>query len=286
MSAAETAAAKPEFAPPIGNMPALQWCLLDQLQVDDAYQRSIDNPGSQSMIRAIAKGWSWDLCQPLFVARRDDGSMYVVDGQHRLAAARLRSDITQLPCIISMTSGVNHEARLFSEFNRRRRPPSQLDLYFADLAAGDPVAADIDVALSAAGLSMSKHTNAATFKPGQVMNIAGLRACHRTFGLDVLSVALLQMGKAWSGQRLQYAGTLFPGIAEIARHERALAQRSGRWAEGTRVQAIAPFLASRQQMDWYGLVMRSKGEQPGTNTHVVAGQVLLQHWTAKHPGGA
>lgn len=59
-----------------------------------------------------------------------------------------------------------------------------------------------------------------------------------------------------------------------------------RWAEGQRVQAIAPFLASRQQMDWYGLVMRAKGDAPGTNTHVVAGQVLLQHWTAKHPGGA
>lgn len=51
-------------------------------------------------------------------------------------------------------------------------------------------------------------------------------------------------------------------------------------------QAIAPFLASRQQMDWYGLVMRAKGDTPGTNTHVISGQVLLQHWTTKHPGGA
>lgn len=133
---------------------------------------------------------------------------------------------------------------------------------------------------------MSKHNNAATFKPGQVMNIAGLRGVHRTWGLDVLTVALMAMAKAWEGQRLQYAGTLFPGIAEIVRHERSLAQRAPRWSEGPRVQAIASFLASKQQMDWYGLVMRAKGDAPGTNTHVVSGQVLLKHWTAKHPGGA
>lgn len=277
---------KPEFAPAIGNMPALNWCRLDQLHIDDAYQRSIDTPGSQSMIRAIARKWNWDLCQPLFVAKRDDGRMYVVDGQHRLAAAQMRGDIGQLPCIVSMTSGSAQEAKLFSEFNRRRRAPSQLDLYFADLAAGEPVAADINCALIAAGLSMSKHTNAASFKPGQLMNIAGLRSCHRMYGLDVLSVACDQMAKGWAGKRLQYAGTLFPGIVEIVRHERGVAKRAPRWAEGHRVQAIAPFLASRQQMDWYGLVMRAKGDNPGTNTHVISAQVLLQQWTAKHPGGA
>ncbi|KPF76754.1 hypothetical protein IP68_02345 [Blastomonas sp. AAP25] len=279
-------AEKPEFATAVGNMPALNWCRLDQLHIDDAYQRSIDTPGSQSMIRAIARKWNWDLCQPLFVAKRDDGRMYVVDGQHRLAAAIMREDIDQLPCIVSMTSGSAQEAQLFSEFNRRRRAPSQLDLYFADLAAGEPTATDINCALIAAGLSMSKHTNAGSFKPGQVMNIAGLRNCLRVHGLDVLSVACDQMAKGWAGQRLQYAGTLFPGIAELVRHERALAQRAPCWAEGPRVQAIAPFLASKQQMDWYGLVMRAKGDTPGTNTHVISGQVLLQHWTAKHPGGA
>lgn len=277
---------KLECAPAIGNMPSLQWCRLDQLDIDDAYQRSIDTPGSQSMIRTIARRWNWDLCQPLFVARRADNRLYVVDGQHRLAAARMRDDIDQLPCIVSITSGSAQEAQLFSEFNRRRRAPSQLDLYFADLAAGDPVAADINCALIAAGLSMSKHTNVASFKPGQVMNIAGLRSCHRTHGLDVLSVACERMAKGWQGQRLQYAGTLFPGIVEIVRHERAVAQRAPRWAEGQRVQAIAPFLASRQQMDWYGLVMRAKGDSPGTNTHVVSAQVLMQHWSAKHPGVA
>lgn len=269
---------KPQFAKQIGNMPTLQFLLLDQLEIDDAYQRSIDNPGSQSMIRAIARSWNWDLCQPLFVARRNDGRMFVVDGQHRLAAARLRGDIAQLPCIISLTNGVAQEARLFGEFNRRRRPPSAVDLYFSDFAAGDPAAADINVALAAAGLRMSKHSNTAAFKPGDLMNISGLRRVRALHGQDVLALALLMLAKAWPGERLNYAGTIFPGVAEIVRHERALAKHSPRWADSQRVQSIAAVLGRKQQIDWYGLIQRAKGEQPGINLALVSEQVLLAAW--------
>lgn len=272
-----------KFPPPIGNMPTLQFLLLDQLEVDETYQRSIDNPGSQSMIRAIARSWNWDLCQPLFVARRNDGRMYVVDGQHRLAAARERGDIAQLPCIIALTDGVSKEAKLFSEFNRRRRPPSALDLYFSDLAAGDPVAADIDVALKAAGLRMAKSSNTQAMKAGAVINVAGMRRVHSVHGQDVLAFALLTMARAWPGQVLQYAGTIFPGIAEIVRHERALAKRAPRWTESARVQAIAGVIGRKAQMDWYGLIQRRKGDQPGTSLVLVAEQVMLEHWTKANP---
>lgn len=272
-----------KFPPPIGNMPTLQFLLLSQLEVDDTYQRSIDNPGSQSMIKAIARSWNWDLCQPLFVARRSDGRMYVVDGQHRLAAARVRGDIAQLPCIIALTDGVSKEAKLFSEFNRRRRPPSALDLYFSDLAAGDPVAADIDVALKAAGLRMARSTNTANFKPGDISNIGGLRRVYQQHGSDVMGLALLAIAKAWPGHRLNHMGTIYPGVAEIVRHERALAKRAPRWADGPRVAAIAPFLARKLHTDWTGLILRRKGDQPGTNLAVVAEQVMLEHRTKAKP---
>jgi hypothetical protein len=51
---------------------------------------------SQALIRQIARHWDWDLCLPLVVSRRADGSLYVIDGQHRLAAARIRGDIDHL----------------------------------------------------------------------------------------------------------------------------------------------------------------------------------------------
>lgn len=265
------------FPKPIGQMPTLTFCLLDQLEIDEAYQRSIENSSSQAMIRAIAKGWNWDLCQPLFVARRDDGRMFVVDGQHRLAAARMRGDIDQLPCIVSFTNGVAQEAKLFSEFNRRRRPPSAIDLYFSDLTAGDPVAADIQLALDAAGLKMAKHANNAAFKPGEICNVGGLRRAHQMHGPAVMSFALLMMARAWPEQRLQYAGTIFPGIAEVCGAERSLV-RNASWTGTPRAQSISGFLARKAQIDWYGMIQRFKGENPGTKMSAAAEQVMLAQW--------
>ena len=84
------------FPPPAGQLPVLQYCMPAQLAVDAAYQRSIETQESQRLIARIARGWDWRLCQPLVVSLRADRQLYVVDGQHRLEAARLRGDIPHL----------------------------------------------------------------------------------------------------------------------------------------------------------------------------------------------
>ena len=55
-----------------GSPPTLQFVALEQLQVDSAYQRSLETKTSQALIRRIATNWDWSLCQPLAVARRAD----------------------------------------------------------------------------------------------------------------------------------------------------------------------------------------------------------------------
>ena len=53
-----------------------------ELNLDDSYQRSTENGASQALIRKIAMGWDWRMCLPLVVSKRDDGSLWVIDGQH------------------------------------------------------------------------------------------------------------------------------------------------------------------------------------------------------------
>jgi hypothetical protein len=117
--------------PALGQLPVLQYCSPDQLQVDESYQRSLFVPSSQTLIRKIAVYWDWGLCQPLFVARRSDGGLYVVDGQHRLEAAKLRGDIQQLPCVISHFDSAAEEAASFVALNQQRRPLNRLQLFRA-----------------------------------------------------------------------------------------------------------------------------------------------------------
>ena len=58
-----------KFNPPLGMLPALQYLLPQQLEIDAQYQRSLDSEQSQQLVRAIAQHWNWDLCQPLVVVR-------------------------------------------------------------------------------------------------------------------------------------------------------------------------------------------------------------------------
>jgi len=203
----------PAFNPPVGTLPTLEWIGVQQLSVDDFYQRSIENEASKSLIRKIARFWNWDLCQPLAVSRRDTGELYVVDGQHRWTAAKMRGDIAHLPCVVQRHREVGDEAALFVALNKQRQKLTAADLFKAALAAGDEEATAIAEAMEAAGLKLASHPNYNSWKPGMVANISGIQAAWRKAGRTATKRAMKSLTTAFAGQVLQYAGTLFGGIA-------------------------------------------------------------------------
>ncbi len=112
----------------------------NDLHIDHTYQRGLNNE------RALkyASEWSWLACGALTVTLREDGDWYVIDGQHRLEAAKKRSDITALPCLAFETSEVRQEAHGFLQVNITRRPMSSIDRYHAMLADQDPSALELE----------------------------------------------------------------------------------------------------------------------------------------------
>lgn len=193
--------------PPLGAMPALQYAPPSHLAVDRSYQRSLEASASQSLIRKIAQYWNWDLCQPLVVSRREGGSLFVIDGQHRLEAARLRGDIQQLPCVIVSYADVADEAASFVNLNQQRRALSKLDLFKAALASEDKEAREIVDAMTDAGLSIAPHSNHLFWKPGMVSNIGGIERAWRQLG-----GGRCRCGISHAGARLRRSG------AAIRRH--------------------------------------------------------------------
>src|SRR5581483_5377546 len=106
-----------------------------QLQVDPTYQRSLNDP---KRLR-IAKDFNWAAFGVLLVARRNDGSLWVIDGQHRLMAAQSRSDIKDVPVAIFEFGGnVTDEAKDFLIANKNRRPLSGVESFKALAVSGDP----------------------------------------------------------------------------------------------------------------------------------------------------
>lgn len=254
--------------PPLGRMPVLQYLRPSEIGIDPAYQRSIDAPGSQALIRKIAQHWNWDLCQPLVVAARPTGALMVIDGQHRLAAARMRGDIDQLPCTIVHYASAADEAASFVHLNQQRRPLTKVELFKAAVASEDPEARAILAAMAAAGLSIAPHTNYTAWKPGMVTNIGGLERSWRRRGAQATARAMLVLASAYRGQVLRYAGTIFPGIAAICAED----------GDSCDLDLLREMVAVNSQVEWRNLIMQARSADPHLNYERAAEQVLSEHW--------
>lgn len=111
----------------------------NDLNVDATYQRVAV---SEHRVATIRSEWSWIACGTILVAERDDHSLWVIDGQHRVIAAGRRSDITTLPCLVFKSQGVEFEADAFYRANAIRGAVRPYDKLRALVAAGDSLARD------------------------------------------------------------------------------------------------------------------------------------------------
>lgn len=266
-------ASKLKVNAPLGSLPVLQYCTPEQLLIDDTYQRGLESEGSQKLIRRIAVNWDWGLCQPLFVARRDGGGLYVVDGQHRLAGAVLRGDIPQLPCVVTHFDSADKEAAAFVALNQQRKPLSTIDLFKAALAAGDPTATKIRDCLTEAGLKLSNHASTGLMKTGHVCNIGGLQRTLARRGERVLLTSLKVLAQAYPQQVLRYAGSIFPGIAAIVHIE--LRERA---AASTLVEPLAGFVGREAQGDWFRRFAAARATNINLKHGDAAEQVMSSAW--------
>ena len=118
----------------------------NNLQVDHTYQRSAND----AKLMAIARDWSWIACGSIVVADRE-GVLFVVDGQHRVMAARKRSDITELPCLVFNTNEAKQEARGFLAAQTQRKPITSVEKFRALVTVEDPAALIVQELLNSTG---------------------------------------------------------------------------------------------------------------------------------------
>ena len=204
-----------EFAPVAGTPPTLEWIALDRLQIDTRYQRSAEGGRSANLIRQIARSWDWRVYQPLSVAKRGDGGLFVVDGQHRLAAALQRGDIPHLPVVITSFVDVAEEAAAFEAMNRQRKSMNRLERYRAAAVAGDPTTVAALDAIKCAGLTLARHDNTDRWKPGEFAGIAAVVNGIKRHGRKVVEAALCALGEGFADEPLTSGGMILQALILI-----------------------------------------------------------------------
>lgn len=205
---------QPDYPPPVGSHPTIEWIHLHALSIDSTYQRSTDNDASRRLIAGIAAKFDWRLCAPLVVSRRTDDSLIIIDGQHRWLAACKRNDVPQLPCCVFRYGSIQEEARMFIVANRARRPINRIDDYFAALTAQDEDALEIQRLVTNAGLSIARNPATAA-QPGEVAFASTIASAIRKAGPAITLAALTNLAVAFPGQRLKHGGAIFSGLVLI-----------------------------------------------------------------------
>ena len=237
-----------KFAPAKGIAPRIEQRDLGDLLIDKAYQRMIEGKQSQDHIRNIAENWDWRLLSPLTVSHRDGSygapGFFVIDGQHRLEAARLRGDISSLPCMISRFESFEAEAMAFVNINSARRQVTALDRYHARIAAGEEKALHIKEIVEAADLKVTRYNDAELWTPGEIAfpDIVGnaLSQESREVGATETALAFLH---AWQGKVLLQGKDIFGGLLHITRTP---------WPEDCEnfYEEFLNHIASKRQSQW------------------------------------
>jgi len=204
--------------PQLGAPPSLEQVPLDRLQVDPTYQRATDSPASKMLIVGMVKAWDWSLCQPIVVSRRADGTLWVLDGQHRVAGARARGDIPFLPCVLLSSLDTQAEAKTFVGLNTRRQRLTQGQIFHGQLAAGDPTARLVQDMLDQAGWRVRRISNTASFMPGDLECAPMLVKAVNLIGENPVKWAINTLRAAYLDVAVRPSATLLKALFELFDH--------------------------------------------------------------------
>lgn len=132
-----------------------------ELRVDARYQRTDEIDWAE--VRQITENLDPLRLETLTIARRADGSNWIMDGQHRWLGARERDPSFLMPSRVHQSQGVEWEANIYNLLNTHRKNPSASGKFKSALVAGRKYGFDNEVELQALldelGVSYAPNAN-------------------------------------------------------------------------------------------------------------------------------
>lgn len=239
--------------PIAGCPPTLEWIEVSRLAIDESYQRATDSSKSRSLIFRIGQQWNWNLCQPLVVSRRQDRSLFVIDGQHRLTAALTRGDIPHLPCVVVTGQAAEEEARTFVQLNTQRQRLSQSDIFNALLASGDENAKVVAALLHETGWHQTR-TASNSWKSGELFCAPMIVKALKSEGEAVIRNALTALREAYPDRPVRNTSVMLKALILIFRRDEC------RGDPDALIEAIG---SAEDSTDWDLLATDERRKNPG-----------------------
>lgn len=219
-------------------MPVYRLIPLDQLVIDEGYQRDID----QKHVDRIESEWDEAQFGVLEVSQRSDSEYAIFDGQHRYHAA-LKHGETRAPSLVHTGLTPQQEAELFTALQDRRKALTPIDRFKSRLFAGDPVAEGMNEIAT-------RHKYQIGTGPKSIQGVVFLERVYRRGNLDE-TLAILSI---WRGDAKQLEGSVIDGMSRFldlfneADRQRCRSQ----WAE------VSPTVVLRRATEFMATAHSSK----------------------------
>jgi hypothetical protein len=125
---------------------------VSDLIIDLSYQRK---PNAVKVAK-IVNNFDPDAIGVLVCSMREDGTIAVIDGGHRVAALNaMNLEATNVRCLVFFDLTLKKEAEMFTILNDNRTKPKTQDIFKSKVVAGDKDAVQIKKILDVCGLSIS-----------------------------------------------------------------------------------------------------------------------------------
>lgn len=118
---------------------------IKDLNIDPAYQREV----SGQRVKRIVNEFTWLLFDAILVSKRADGSLWVIDGGHRVEVGRVLGH-EQIAAKVATGLTRKQEAEIWHRKNTGQITPNARARFKGAVAAGDPVALVVQHAMDAA----------------------------------------------------------------------------------------------------------------------------------------
>ena len=193
----------------IGPPPRLEWIEVDKMIIDRSYQRE----ESSARIRRIARAFNWRHFQPVTVTLAGD-QYAVIDGQHRIAAAKLVPQISKLPAYIVDAPEVRDQAGAFITTNKERAGVTPLALFWAGITAQNTECIRVLQISEAAGVTIAKSASGDT-PPLTTSAIVAVQRAVRRYGDKAARRALSAIAEAHPQTPSAFGGVLVASLTQI-----------------------------------------------------------------------
>lgn len=182
-----------------------------RIGIDHTYQR----PVQSRLVSEIAGAFSWSAFSTITVGKRGDGTLWAVDGQQRLTAAKQLS-IDVVPCSVFHSRGPEHEAAEFVRMNGQQRRVTTDQRFRGELAAGDRFALALKSAVALSGFELVPCGPSSRYAITKVTPLIDMTK-RRGGGMGLVTRTLSLIREAWDGDARSKESNILDGVGYFIR---------------------------------------------------------------------